>query len=377
MQPVNELAIQAIKVLQIYIEHLGFKPLIHFELEGCVEYSTNPKPPSLNYSLINKQLASLNIDGQVVPEYWSNQWEYISLFNGQSPLKEAENLALAIEKLPLLFGLQGINKTLIKPVVWSGDSGKLAAGSKDIFTNEQRAVHIPNAIQMNISALDKSGANIIPIKHFGEYLQLCFLRSSLSCCLLYLPEEEAYERLKLRDQYGLFAELCSPNDISGGHQGSIALYKEVGKHNQLMGEEPLLYDHNNKVMLSTYDWIKTARVEHRLGASSVYYNAYVNVAFGLLNLAEALEAFNAQKFDEYQLNNLPNQVLPGSLHDKGEHKGAISLFKESHWFSHSLNKIEIKVNNILSDTYRTNEGIGDRLKTQIVNNYQQAIILKS
>jgi len=377
MLAVNHVAIQAIKILQVYIEHLGFKPLIHFELEGCFYSDLNKNTKPLDYSVINKQLAALNIDGKVIPEYWSNQWEYISLFNGQSPLKEAHNLAGAIKKLPQLFVLQGFNKTLIKPVVWSGDSGKLAKGSKDIFTSEQRAVHIPNAIQMNISALDKNGVNIIPHQKFGEYLQQSFLRSSLPCCLLYLPEEEAFERLKLRDQYGLFEELCSPNDISGGHQGSIALYNKVGKHNQLMGEEPLLYDQNNNVMVSTYDWQKTARVEHRLGASSAHYNAYTNVVFGLINLVEALEHYSADNDKEFKADEVSMNVLPESLFDTKDKKGALSLFIENEWFNTSLNNIERKVNKLLSNKYKVNEGLGDKLKSEIVNTFQQSIIIRN
>jgi len=377
MLVVENIAKQAISLLQDYIEHLGYKPLIHFELEGCFinPNKTNPNTAyPLNYALLNKQLIALNIDGQMIPEYWSNQWEYISLFNGQSPLKEAHNLSHAIKKIPLLFASQGIQKTLIKPVVWSGDSKRLVLGSKEIFTHEQRSVHIPNAIQMNLSVVDKQGSNLIPTSQFGEYLQQSFLHSSLACCLLYLPEEEAFERLKLKDKYGLSQELCSPNDISGGHQGSIALYKKVGKHNQPMGEEPLLFDHNNKVLYSTFDWQKTARVEHRLGASSVYYNAYANVVFGLLNIVEALEM---------HLNITPiannnhaefTHMLPQSLHDTTTQKGAISLFSQSTWLSHSLNKIEMKVNKIFPSTYKVAEPIGDKLKLSIIQTYQQSII---
>ena len=43
MLAVDNVAIQAIKLLQIYIEHLGFKPLIHFELEGCFQRSLRKK----------------------------------------------------------------------------------------------------------------------------------------------------------------------------------------------------------------------------------------------------------------------------------------------------------------------------------------------
>ena len=377
MLVVNQLAKNAIKLLQVYIEHLGFKPLIHFELEGCFLQPSNSLSTQLNFPLLNKQLAALNIAGQLVPEYWSNQWEYISLFNGQSPLQEAEYLSLAINKIPILFALQGIHKTLIKPVVWSGDTERLALGSKDIFTHDQRAVHIPNAIQMNVSAIDGKGDNIIPKNAFGESLQQCFLRSSLGCSLLYLPEEEAFERFKLKEQYGLVEELCSPNNISGGHQGSIALYQKIGKHNQPMGEEPLLYDHNNNVVRSTFDWKKTARVEHRLGASSVYYNAYTNVVFGLLNLVEALECY----IDESALVSLSNErltddfndKLPESLYDKNNKKGAITLFKENDWFNASLNNIELKVNKIFPHSYNVNERLGDKLKSAIVHTYQQPI----
>lgn len=375
MVVVNDIAKKAIKLLQVYIEHLGFKPLIHFELEGCFSQPSTSLPKQLNFPLLNKQLAALNIDGQLVPEYWSNQWEYISLFNGQSPLKEADNLSQAIHKIPSLFALQGIKKTMIKPVVWSGDSGKLAIGSKDIFTHEQRAVHIPNAIQMNVSATDSKGENLIPKQYFGELLQQCFLYSSLSCSLLYLPEEEAFERLKLKEQYGLTEELCSPNDISGGHQGSIALYKKVGKHNQLMGEEPLLYDHNNKVVRSTSDWKKTARIEHRLGASSIYYNAYTNVVFGLLNLIEALEKYSDGSCSEINLDGAFLEKLPESLYDKNNQKGAISLFIESNWFNTSLNKVESNMNNVFPHLYKSNERLGDKLKSAIIDTYQQPIIM--
>jgi hypothetical protein len=364
-------------LLQTYIEHLGFKPLIHFELEGCFIPSSEVTTTSLDYRLLNKQLTALGIDGEVIPEYWSNQWEYISLFNGQSPLKEAENLSLAIQQIPELLSKQGIKNTLIKPVVWSGDYGKLATGSKNIFTDEQRSVHIPNAIQMNVSALNEQGQNIIPKHYFGEYLQQCFLQNSLSCSLLYLPEEEAYERLLLKDNFGLSEELCSPNDISGGHQGSIALYKKVGKHNQAMGVEPLIYDQFNKVLLTHADWEKTARIEHRLGASSVQYNAYVNVVFGLLNVTQAIEAYNKQLCEQLDKGEHYALTLPTSLYDKKGKKGAITLFFEDNWFSCTLNKVEDKVNQILPETYKTKTKIGDKLKGLIISQYQPSIITSS
>lgn len=372
MSQMNSIAVEAIKILQKYIDYLGFTPLIHFELEGCFEESPHLNN-KINYALLNKQLHDLNIDGQLIPEYWFNQWEYVSLFNGQPPLKEASNLTKAIQKIPELLSKQGIKKTLIKPVVWCGDEGKLATGCKNIFTNESRSVHIPNAIQMNISALDKDGKNIIPKSHFGEQLQECFLQTSLACCLLYLPEEEAYERLLLKDNFGLAEELCSPTDISGGHQGSIALYKKVGKHNQKMGVEPLIYDQFNNILLSDYDWEKTARIEHRLGASSVYYNAYINVVFGLLNVVQALEK-HINNHDLTRKNIVDSKALPLSLYDNGLNKGAITLFIEDHWFNETLNQVESKVTQVFSECYKAPTMIGDRLKHMIIEQYKPSII---
>lgn len=369
------LPVQAIILLQNHIKQLGFTPVIHFELEGCFQLDAKRKKFSLNYQKINRQLAIAGIDGELVPEYWSNQWEYVSLFNGQSPLKEAENLSHALTILPRLFAEQGIKQTLIKPVVWAGDKGKLANGSGDIFTTETRAVHIPNAVQINISAIDNEGKNIIVERGFGEYLQQCFLDTSLNCCLIYLPEEEAFERLALKSKYGLAAELCSPIDISGGHQGSIALYKERGKHNQAMGEEPLLYDHNNEVLLSQLNWQKTARIEHRLGASSLDYNAYFNIIYALLNLIDALEVYKAGKCRQLLRQETHQQDLPFSLYDNNSSAkmGAISLFENDCWFSESLNKLSFQ--SFAAKNLAGQSQLGDKIKQMILAPYQNKLIL--
>jgi len=377
MNSETPLTVQAIVLLQNHIKQLGFTPVVHFELEGCFQVDAKNKHFSLNYQRVNRQLANAGIDGELVPEYWSNQWEYVSLFNGQSPLKEAENLSQALKLLPRLFAEQGVYKTLIKPVVWAGDKGKLAVGSGDIFTTETRAVHIPNAVQINISAIDSEGNNIIIERGFGEYLQQCFLDTSLNCCLIYLPEEEAFERLMLKTKYGLAAELCSPIDISGGHQGSIALYKEVGKHNQAMGEVPFLYDHNNEVLISQQNWKKTARVEHRLGASSIQYNAHYNIIYALLNLIDALEVYKLDNCGRLLRSKACPQNLPCSLYDNTstEKLGAISLFENEHWFSERLNTLSA-----LSLETSTQSGppkLGDKIKQMILAPYQQKLIFNN
>jgi len=376
MQSCNALARKAIIIIQEYIAQLGFRPSIHFELEGCYQPPRNSHF-CLSYSLINQQLQYLGIDGELVPEYWRNQWEYVSKFNRQSPLEEATNLTRAIANIPSLLSHQGVEHTLIKPVVWSGDQGKLAEGSGHIFTDDNRAVHIPNAIQMNVSAMNQYNENIIPNNYFGEFLQQCFMQTSLACSLLYLPEEEAFERLTLKERYGLAQELCSPVDISGGHQGSIALYKKVGKHNQKMGEQPLLFNEFNDVIVSKVDWIKTARIEHRLGASSLDYNAYVNVVYGLLNVVDALEAYATDSCELLLTREQSTIKLPESLYDTSGGFGAISLFKQDHWFDYSINTIQEKLS--MNDNVRAYgpDNLGTKLKQAIIALYQQDKLLTS
>ena len=369
----------AIILVQRYLEQLGYRAQIHFELEGCYRFENNLEK-KLDFSQINQCLRQLGIEGEIVCEYWRNQWEYVSLFNGQTPLKEAHNLQRVITRLPQLFqqfyGKNTVVETLIQPVVWSGDQGKLIQGSDQIFTNDTRAVHIPNAVQLNVSVLDKRGNNLIAKDGFGEHLQNCFLGTSLECCLLYLPEESAFERLALKTRYGLAQELCSPVDISGGHQGSIALYKKLGKHNQNMGEEPLLYDSHNNILSVQQNWQKTARIEHRLGAASIHYNPFVNVLYGLLNVLEAVQTYEQKPSvltDNFTPVSLPQLLFTDKF--KPENLGAYDLFKASSWFSDSINYIEEKTSNLKAKgVLGCPMKLGDRIKQAILAYHQGSII---
>ena len=372
----KRLAKQAIVLLQNHIQSLGFKAVIHFELEGCCSFAKRDMKKKINFIAVNRILESLNIDGELVPEYWTNQWEYVSQFNGQSPLKEADNLAFIIEHLAEIFRHQGIKHTLIKPVVWSGDQGKLGRDCHNVFSSDNRAVHIPNAIQINVSVLNSDNKNIVAETNFGDYLQQVFLQTSFACSLLYLPEEEAFERLALKTRYGLAQELCSPVDISGGHQGSIALYKKIGKHNQAMGIKTLLVDQYNDVLLSESHWQETARIEHRLGASSLHYCPYINVVFALLNIIDAL---NDYKAPAVKLANHRAKNLPRSLKSTEQDIGAIEIFKASHWFNERINQIQNEFSgDIKKDLNKEEidndlpEKLGDTLKSCILEKYQQA-----
>lgn len=368
----NQLSIALIDFLQSVIAHLGFKSQVHFELEGCYRQNTGHRKVDLDQ--INSVLKQLDIAGEMIHEYWQNQWEFVSGFAGQTPLKEAHNLALLIEVLPKIFQQYQFGELQIKPVVWSGDQGKLASGSKQIFSQEQRAVHIPNAIQMNVSVSTACGKNMMIERAFGSLLQNSFLQTSYACSLLYLPEEEAFERFALKTQYGLYDELCSPNDISGGHQGSIAYYLDKGKHNQAMGVQPLLYSVDQKVLLSEQDWHSTARVEHRLGAASEHYNPYYNVLFALLNVVNAIE----HHLNNQNISEPAEQVLPISLQDQyidGQNcLGAITLFEQDQWFSEKVDQIIRDYRNQITCSNSLPQDAGRQMKRQILAHHQPQII---
>ena len=90
---------------------------------------------------------------------------------------------------------------------------------------------------------------------------------------------------------------------------------------------------------------KTARIEHRLGASSEHYNPYLNVIFALLNVIDAIDETTisgAQAQNE-------NGQLPSSLYDMDNTLGAISLFANSEWFSRSIDQVICKTSFNIED----------------------------
>jgi len=371
----KRLSIQLIKLLQRTLIDLGYHPKVHFELEGCYQQSAGHQ--KISFRLLNQWLEQHGIEGKLIPEYWRNQWEFVSEFAGQTPEKEAKNLDFVLHHLQGAFSKFNFGKVTIKPVIWSGDRGKMAEGSSQIMSRDTRSVHIPNAIQMNVSVLNRQGENLMVKDDFGERLQQKFLQKSLGCCLLYLPEEEAFERFALKTQYGLYDELCSPYDISGGHQGSIAFYKDKGKHNQAMGLEPLLYGIDDQVLLSKQDWHATARIEHRLGAASMAYDPYVNVIFALLTIIETIEE---ARLNQAVVVQDKHQALPTSLYDQKDATsiayGAITLFGKDDWFSQKIDQlIELSRNEQAQLTDIPNNA-GTTLKHMILARYQtQPVII--
>lgn len=354
---------QVIKHLLQLIHQQGYKPVVHFELEGVFE-PTNTRQ-GLDYAGVNRALAKLNIEGQLKTEFWQNQWEYVSLFKGQTPLKEAQNLANAMRLLPRIMQANGAKTVSLCPVAWAGDKGRYALGSNAIFSTDTRSVHIPNAIQINISVENLQGKNLIPDSKLGEWIQYQLLQTSYECCLLFLPEEDAFKRLALRKDYALDAELSSPYILSGGHQGSIALYRQLGKHNQPMGIEPLFYQADNRVLSYAADWTKTARIEHRIGATSNAYDPFMNIMYILLNILDALEQW--QNCDDFP-PEFCDQALPTSIHDVDAALGALSLFEQNMWFSQ---RIEHYCESLQGGT---EEALGKSLKANFVHRFKPQFI---
>ncbi|KAF0185871.1 MAG: hypothetical protein FD163_539 [Hyphomonadaceae bacterium] len=359
----------AIEILQLQIQSFGFTPIVHFELEGGYKSSNEtPYSHSLDFVAANLALDKYGLQGELKPEFWPCQWEWASKFENQTPLRAAENLAKAIKIIPSILCKHGAKEVFIKPVLWNGAYGRIASPSQNIPDDNNLPVHVPNSIQINVSALNAQNENAIPMDGLGEVLQNRFLRTSRDCCLLYSPESEAFERFGLKKNYGLEKELSSPHDISGGHQGSIALYKEVGKHNQKLGEKSIVYDENGEEIMVSYDWKPLSRVEHRLGSASLHYNAAVNTVFALANLSDAI-MFNSGVFDRNFVDESGDFELPKSLF--GGDESAYALFEHGVWFENKINAVAQYAlqNNLHQSDEIIVKNLGTLLKKEILKQY--------
>lgn len=353
---------------QQWLTSQGFTAKVHFELEGMVAM---PYGRELDFQQLNRELCGLRIPGEIKKEYWPGQWEYVSDMAGQSPLQEADYLSEVMNRLPRLMKQQGAQHVFLDPVVWHGSGQRYAQGSDAIFAEQTGTVHVPNAIQVNVSITDHQGINMMPDSGLGEWLQYQLLQTSYACCLLYLPEADAFERLALRTEYGLDIELSSPWELSGGYKGSIALYKEKGKHDQPMGLTTLIYGPDNKPMVSEENWRSTCRVEHRLGATSQDYDPYVNVLFVMLNVISAIENWrNNPQAPEFCARPLPQSLLPKSSSESPSKPDALSLFMADTWFQETIDMYcqNLMVNNTCY------QAPGELIKQTILRKYLPNIV---
>lgn len=381
----SKLAITAIELLQYQLSCYKIRPIIHFELEGCYQPDQIQHPTKLHsadFTKMNQRLRDHSILGIIKPEFWQYQWEYASCMNDQSPLRVASDLNKFMHVIPQIMAEQGIANVIIKPVVWSGDSMGYHQNSSTLFCTENKAIHIPNAVQINISARDTKDNNILTINQYGENLQTKLLETSYECSLLFLPDNESFQRLQLKTNFNLSSELTSPQKLSGGHQGSIAFYTTHDKHNRQITGRNLVNKKNQTVAHNKEYWRQASRIEHRLGASSYQYNPYVNIAFVLANMVESSQGF-LDNNEHYQIekkldlnNNEPwtHKELARSLLCEDHQTGAIKIFQQSKWLEDTINKSacwhneqQYALNQIIPDN------LGTKLKKAIIEPYQLKI----
>jgi hypothetical protein len=320
-----------LKLLEEHILSLCYIPHVHFELEGT--YTPQKKSKELNYKAINKFLKNNNVLAKLKPEYWEGQWEWESLFLGQSPTKTADDLAYSIKNLPVILLCFGAKDVTLRPVSWCTPQYKKISTSQILLDHQTSILHIPNSIQISISASLPNGDNALLKENLGEVLQNCLLHTSKNCSLIFCPEEESFQRLSLKSKYNLSKSLSSPDNISGGRTGSIAYYKRFGKHGQELGKIPKLYDPKGTPITYDTNWKKQARIEHRIGSSSKNYKAHLNALYALANLSQAIK-ITQKKEPPLQIQHI-SENLPESLYSP---EGAIALFKKETWLFNRLKR---------------------------------------
>jgi hypothetical protein len=137
-----------------------------------------------------------------------------------------------------------------------------------------------------------------------------------------------------------------------------------------MGLEPQFYGLKNSVLTYSGDWKNTARVEHRLGATSSAYDPFMNIVFILLNTLDALQRWQASDSlpPDYVAKDLPGSMYDGQTLTERQ-VGAITLFEKSDWFSNSIDRY---CTNLLRDL----EGsLGESLKAAFLQQFKPNFIL--
>jgi len=121
------------------------------------------------------------------------------------------------------------------------------------------------------------------------------------------------------------------------------------------------------------NWQKTARIEHRLGASSCHYDPFVNVLYGLLNVVKAVEAYQQKQCEillDFIATDLPKSLFTHQTNKNEQSVGAVELFEKSNWFSKSINDVQQKAAQLkLNDPLGCPSQLGDKIKQAVLQNY--------
>lgn len=274
----NYSLMNCIALIENILGEKDIKSSINIELEGIYLDNKNLQKNSF-YQKVNNELKRLEIKGKLKPEFWKNQWEYESDFQIGNIIQTINNYQKFHKNINQIFFPQIPN---IQPISykWQESGGKL--------------IHVPNAIQINIS-LWKRGYNIISNKNFAFFLQNSLVRNSVDNLLFFIPNQKSLDRLFLKEEHGLEKKLMSPHDISGGNKGSIACYLEKNKKD-LPNNLKLNYDNlNYKIADHQYNWQKNSRIEFRLASADLEYNLQLHIVFIMLIILDSLILYDEDK----------------------------------------------------------------------------------
>lgn len=324
-----------------FFKDKGISISFNLEIEGVIKHSNQQH---INFEQLNKTRQELGIQGQFKPEFWKNQWEFETTFGIGNVSSTLQNYTRFINNLNTLFYPL---KPLLIPVAYQFETGEIAKQNTNIFVNTSKVIHIPNAIQVNIS-LWKEKQNLLANKAFAYHLQNKLIKNSVSNLLFSIPNQRALDRLHLTSSYNLSQELCSPHNISGGHTGSIAYYAETNKKNSPLNPDHIILNQHGKMEFFRNNWQEKARIEYRLASSCLDYNIYNHCSFILLNCLSSYFSFrqSPQKSNPkvYAISKTFNGKHPSSIVNQFRKSKFLSSWVQQHVndFNHKNKTVFIK-----------------------------------
>ena len=270
--------IDCITLIENILESKNIKLSINIELEGVYLDNANLEQKDF-YQKLNSRLKDLETKGRLKPEFWKNQWEYESEFQIGNIIEVIANYQKFCKNINQIF-LPQIAK--IEPVIY------------EWCKSEDKIIHVPNAIQINIS-LWKKGLNMLADKNFAFYLQNLLIKNSINNLLFFTPNQESLDRFFLKEKYSLQNELMSPYDISGGTKGSIACYLKKNKKD-LPNDLNINFENlNYKIAYQQKNWQRNSRIEFRLASASLEYNIKLHILFIMLIMLESVLLYQEDK----------------------------------------------------------------------------------
>lgn len=315
----NSKLLQLINLLNYKLKQLNYYSAINLELEGFYELDTMIKPANL-YNSFNDKLTKLGIKAKLKSEFWQNQWEYESNFNISNINKiitDYENFLANIDKI------FAPAQPIIKPVIYNWQQLKF-----NLHKNYPRPIHVPNAIQLNIS-LWQNGKNLCAQENYLNFLQNLLIDNSINNLVFFLPNQAALDRLLIKEQYNLQDKLMSPDDISGGNQGSIAAYLKLNKKNKPNNMPINLENITYQIAPNQANWQKNARIEFRLASSSYDYNLNLHISFILIIILESIIRYDKNRL--YSCNE-KKYALPKKFSDIND-DNIIARYKKANFFA--------------------------------------------